>query len=199
METATPGKFPQFHKKIYPIVEYLTSKPEYANHVFTKKWTALKRTPNTPMTANISWRNIKILLGIKEMSHYRDFLVQCPEFTSFVKIQNSKSTRSGFDYGIIHDITNMNSDSTPFSRPSTSSMNTDGESYVLSMDLPPEFDGQTTETQTKDDPIPNDITTTPWQTNVSALELVSVVKSVPVASLSLRLFTASSVRSTLAL
>ena len=99
MKTATPGKFQDFQTKIFPIVEHLTSKPEHANHAFTKKWMALKGAPNIPMTANISWRNIKILLGIKDMSHYRDLLVQCPEFTSVVRLQNSKMTRSGFDFG----------------------------------------------------------------------------------------------------
>jgi hypothetical protein len=64
METATPGKFPQFQNNFFPVVEYLISKPEHANHSFTKKWMALKRTPNNPMTSNISWRNIKILLGM---------------------------------------------------------------------------------------------------------------------------------------
>jgi len=100
METATPGKFQDFQEKIFPIVEYLTSKPEHVNHSFSKKWMVLKRTPNVPMTATITWRNLTILLGIRDMFQYREFLVQCPEFTKVVRFQNSKITRSGFDFGI---------------------------------------------------------------------------------------------------
>jgi hypothetical protein len=147
METATPGKFSQFQNKIFPVVEYLSSKLEHATHSFTKKWTALKCTPNNPMISNISWRNIKILLCIKELSQYRDFLVQCPEFTTLVKIQNSKSTRSGFDFGIINDFLPTMSDSLSPSRTTTPSPSVDNASYVLNMDAPPEFDAQTTDTQ----------------------------------------------------
>jgi hypothetical protein len=45
METATPGKFDVFQAKIFPVIEYLTSKPEHVNHSFTKRWLILKRTP----------------------------------------------------------------------------------------------------------------------------------------------------------
>jgi hypothetical protein len=100
METATPGKFCDFQTKIYPVVEFLTSKPIHASHAFTKRWHALKRTPNIPMTADITWRNIKILLGIADMFEYRDFLLQCPEFSTIVTIKPSKTTRSGFEFGI---------------------------------------------------------------------------------------------------
>ena len=73
METATPGKFNLFQKQIFPVIEFLTSKPEHMNHAFTKQWLRLKRTPHTPMTNHITWRNLKILLGIKSLFDYRDF------------------------------------------------------------------------------------------------------------------------------
>jgi hypothetical protein len=185
METATPGKFTNFQKKIFPVVEHLTSKPEYANHAFTKKWTMLKRTPNTPMTLDISWRNIKILLGIKDMFQYRDMLVQCPDFTHFVKIQNRKTTRSGFDFGILHHV---NTDlAHPVPTPSSPS-GADDLSYGFEVDFPPDFDVQTiTDTQSiegKDNAtedkqqaqVTNDITTTPRQTNVSGIHDIAAAE-----------------------
>jgi hypothetical protein len=185
METATPGKFPNFQKKIFLIVEHLTSKPEYANHAFTKKWTMLKRTPNTPMTADISWWNIKILLGIKDMFQYRDMLVQCPEFTRFMKLQNSKTSRSGFNFGILLDVTTDLAHSLPtLSSPSGA----DDLSYVFEVAVPPDFDVQTiTDTQSiegKDNAtedkqqvqVTNEITTTAWQTNVSGIRDVAMVE-----------------------
>ena len=100
MERATPGKFELFQVKIFPVVDYLISQPDHANHAFTKRWLQLKRTPNIPMTENISWRNLKILLGIKTLFEYRDFLTQCPGLSSAVKFQHSKTTKSGFEFGV---------------------------------------------------------------------------------------------------
>jgi hypothetical protein len=53
------------------------------------------------MSATISWRHLKVLLGIENLFQYKDFLGQCPEFSERVRILPSKTTRSGFDYGIL--------------------------------------------------------------------------------------------------
>jgi len=136
METATPGKFDVFQTKIFPIIEYLTAKPEHANHVFTKRWMKLKRTPNTPMTVDITWRNLKILLGIKTMFEYRDFLTQCPEFHSAIKLQNSKTTRSGFDFGIYSSYKVLLSSPTSSQEKSLSTKsNVEDESYAFDIDV----------------------------------------------------------------
>jgi hypothetical protein len=177
METATPGKFPEFQKKIFPVVEYLTSKREYAKHTFTKQWTALKRIPNNPMTADITWRNLKILLDIKDMSQYRDFLVQYPDFTKAVQLRNSKTTRSGFDFGIVpnpHLPT-----FTPLSLPNAK--DEEETSYVFDVDIsredveakPPAVTNTVTSPTTDQakhgTDIPIDITT-PKKTNVTAIQ-----------------------------
>jgi hypothetical protein len=60
METATSGKFHLFQQQIFPIIESLTTKPEHANHPFTKKWARLKKIPNNPMAVDITWRGVKI-------------------------------------------------------------------------------------------------------------------------------------------
>jgi hypothetical protein len=131
METATPGKFDLFQAKVFPVIEYLTTKPENANHAFTKRWTILKRTPNTPMKVDITWSNLKILLGIKTMFEYRDFLTQCPEFSSVVKLQNSRTTKSGFDFGIYSSYTDMLSSLTSSQEQSTSKSSLEDELYVI--------------------------------------------------------------------
>ena len=175
METATPGKFQDFQEKIFPIVEYLTSKPEHVNHSFSKKWMVLKRTPNVPMTATITWRNLTILLGIRDMFQYREFLVQCPEFTKVVRFQNSKITRSGFDFGIdptfhLPVFSPELPSSVDFPKPSES----DDKSYVFDVDVP--LEASDVHTVANDEKlqesqfigVPNDISTTPRQTNVTA-------------------------------
>jgi hypothetical protein len=101
METATPGKFPIFQQMIFPIIESLIKKPEYTNHAFLKKWKHLKKIPNIPMTADITWRNIKVLLGINNLHQYQDFLAQCPALNTVVVLRSSATTKSGFDYGVI--------------------------------------------------------------------------------------------------
>jgi len=70
------------------------------------------------------------------MFEYSDFLSQCPEFSTVVKLQASKSTRSGFDFGIYSSFKAVN-----FSPPvpqDTSSLKSvlDDESYVFDIDLP---------------------------------------------------------------
>jgi hypothetical protein len=131
METATPGKFDLFQAKIFPVIEYLTAKPENTNHAFTKRWMILKRTPNTPMKVDITWRNLKILLGIKTMFEYHDFLTQCPEFSSVIKLQNSRTTKSGFDFGIYSSYTNMLSSFTLPQEQFTSKSSSEDKSYVI--------------------------------------------------------------------
>jgi len=147
METATPGKFCDFQTKIYPVVEFLTSKPIHASHAFTKRWHALKRTPNIPMTADITWRNIKILLGIADMFEYRDFLLQCPEFSTIVTIKPSKTTRSGFEFGISEQSKRFNTMSPAKNQQqSVQSHIGDDESYVFEVRPPPDTQSATGET-----------------------------------------------------
>ena len=130
METATPGKFDNFQPKIFPILDSLTAKPEYANHAFTKRWMALKRIPNNPMSATITWRNIKVLLGINTMHQYRDFIAQCPGIATAVVMRSSSTTKSGFDYGILAPY--QSHDESP---PTLPTPGIDDESYVFDVML----------------------------------------------------------------
>lgn len=181
METATPGKFDGFQAKIFPVIEYLTAKPEHANHAFTKRWLSLKRTPNTPMTVDITWRNLKILLGIKTMFEYRDFLTQCPGFSSAVKLKNSRTTKCGFDFGIYSSYKAMLSSPTSSQEQSTSKSSLEDESYVISpnaedqsyvfdVDVSPESVAHNPEfKETQVIEVLNETSNTPRQTNVTAL------------------------------
>jgi hypothetical protein len=126
MHTATPGKFNVLHETLYPIVEEIVKKPEHANHVFTKKWKQLKRLPkNNRMTATISWYKAKIILNIQDLFQYRDFILQCPDIHHYVRFRASKTTRSGFDYGIIASIKSPDIEITDPSN--------DDSSYVIDM------------------------------------------------------------------
>ena len=105
MDTVTPGKFDRFQSTIFPIVEELTSKSRYANHQFTKKWQSLKRAPRTPMSEDITWRNVKVIMGISSLFQYKDYLQQCPEITKYIRIVPNNTTKHGFDYGVYeHDL-----------------------------------------------------------------------------------------------
>ena len=135
METATPKKFDEFQLKIFPVIEYLTAKPEHANHALTKRWLTLKRTPNIPMAATITWRNLKILLGIKTMFEYCDFLTQCPEFSSAVKLQNSRTSKSGFDFGIYAQYKTLISSPMSSQERSMSKSSFEDDFYVLDINI----------------------------------------------------------------
>ena len=136
MERATPGKFELFQIKIFPVIDYLVAQPDHANHVFTKRWLQLKRTPNIPMTADITWRNLKILLGIKTLFEYRDFLTQCPGFSTAVKLQNSRTTRSGFEFGIYSRFKHLvpSTSSTSVQSLVLEQSDLDNESYVFDVE-----------------------------------------------------------------
>jgi len=100
METVTPGKFDRFQAVIFLAVEHIISQPEYCQHPFTKKWESLKRRPKTPMTQEITWRNVKTILGIKDIFEYKDFLQRCPNLNNYIRIQTSLTTPRGFDFGV---------------------------------------------------------------------------------------------------
>jgi hypothetical protein len=87
---------------------------------------ALKRIPNNPMSATITWRNIKVLLGINTMHQYRDFIAQCPGIATAVVMRSSSTTKSGFDYGILAPY-QINDDSPP----ALPAPGIDDESYVF--------------------------------------------------------------------
>ena len=105
----TPGKFDCFQRAIYDIIEMIVQLPQYQKHPFTMKWSALKRRPKTPMTSEISWRNVKMILGVKDLFEYKEFLRQCPNLPSYVCIQPSLTTNRGFDFGV-YDYSNLERD-----------------------------------------------------------------------------------------
>ena len=100
METVSPGKFERFQATIFNLVEQIISQPEYRNHRFTKKWIALKNRPKTPMQSKITWRNVKTILGLKDLHEYKDFLQQCPNLNNYIRIQPSMTSNRGFDFGL---------------------------------------------------------------------------------------------------
>jgi len=166
MHTATPGKFDILHAAVYPIVEEIIKKPENANHTFTKTWKRLKRLPkNNRMTAKISWYKAKIILNIQDLFQYRDFILRCPQIHDYIRFRASKTTRSGFDYGILASPTSAdvaNSD-TP----------TDDASYVIDMKESPVSDEDKHGSEdppvvmhTESAAVPVDSPHTPKQTNV---------------------------------
>jgi len=70
------------------------------------------------------------------MFEYRDFLTQCPEFHSAVKLQNSKTTRSGFDFGIYSSYKVLLSSPTSSQEKSSSTKSSVAdESYVFDVDV----------------------------------------------------------------
>lgn len=100
METVTPGKFAHFQSVIFLTIEKIVSQPEYRKHAFTKQWESLKRRPKTPMTQEITWRNVKTIIGVKDLFEYRTFLQRCPNISNYVRIQPSLTTSRGFDFGV---------------------------------------------------------------------------------------------------
>ena len=98
MEMVTPGKFIEFQQAIFTIDENIVSKPENANHHFTKQWIKLCQAKN-PMTATTSWNTIKNI-SLADFFTYKDFLQQCPSITTRVQFAPNGTTKQGFDYGI---------------------------------------------------------------------------------------------------
>ena len=106
METVTPGKFDKFQAVVFLAIEHIISQPEYQEHPFSKQWNSLKRRSKMPMTQNITWRNVKILLGLKDIFEYTDFLQRCPDLRNYIRFQSSVNTTRGFDFGV-YDYSNI--------------------------------------------------------------------------------------------
>ncbi len=93
------GKFTEFQHAIFTIVDELAMKPENSEHLFTKQWTKLRQLKN-PISATTSWCSVKNF-GFEDIFAYKDFLQKCPNIAKYVQFAQSKTTRQGFDYGII--------------------------------------------------------------------------------------------------
>mmetsp|Transcript_10383 Transcript_10383/g.14954 ORF Transcript_10383/g.14954 Transcript_10383/m.14954 type:complete len:1057 (-) Transcript_10383:6976-10146(-) len=196
METVTPGKFTNFQTKVFTIVNEITNKPENSQHHFTIKWKRLCQITKNPMSATISWRSLKGLLGLRDIFDYKAYIQQCPNIAEYIKFAPSTATKTGFDFGVYErttdDETQLDSSTLPSSSPSNDSPSTTGtESYVIdftdhhflalaNQKLPAKTteptqeakDDYSSETRIIDDvsPAQNDqLILTPKQTNVNAL------------------------------
>jgi hypothetical protein len=90
------------------------------------------------LLGNFKTSNKRFFLLWNSLSQYWDFLVQCPEFTCIVKLQNSKTTRSGFDFGIVptfHLPIFSPLSSSGISSPKSS--DEEDKSYVFTVDVSP--------------------------------------------------------------
>ena len=102
MKTVVISTFAAFQREIFPIVDSIaTTQAQFKDHSFVKQWKIYKNNARKPMCDTITWRNLKSLLGITELNQYRSYLQKCPTISTYVRLQPSKSTQSGFDYGII--------------------------------------------------------------------------------------------------
>jgi len=104
----TAWTFNDLHAQVFRIIDYITQQSIYRDHPFTAKWRTLKDNVKNkyPMTATTSWRNIKLLLQIEELSEYREFIIQCPVLETYVHMKaKGKST---IEFGIIRPLETTN-------------------------------------------------------------------------------------------
>lgn len=124
------------------------------------------------MAVDITWRGMKILLGINNMHQYRDFVAQCPDITMAVRLRSSSTTKSGFDYGVIESYKVLDTNLFPSTTDSNLSPSSgiDDESYVFDVDLPhPDHVGPDCNTRAQPDPCiisAEESPSTPKQANV---------------------------------
>jgi hypothetical protein len=189
METVTSGKFEDFQRVIVNIVDEISSKPENANHHFTKQWNKLRHKNKNPMTAITKWRSIN-KLGFADIFAYKDFLQQCPNIVEYIQFAPSRTTKQGFAYGIIErpataiavDNSTLPSSSTSLDSPSST---TGTDTYVTVFSDGKVLTAETTvineEDMEKKPPEQNQVESplilTPKQTNVNLLPQVVVTNS----------------------
>jgi len=101
-----PWTFDKLHLQLYSIVEYILKKT-YCDHPFKLKWKELQDpTIKYPLSENISWRSIKLLLDIEDLSQYRDFIVQCPSIENYIQLTNK--AKNTVEFGILKPIMETN-------------------------------------------------------------------------------------------
>ena len=88
-------------KEIFPIIESIIVQPQFKDNSFVKQLKFYKKSARKPMCSTITWRNVKLLLDIQDLNEYRVYLQKCPSISKYIRMCPSKSTQSGFDYGII--------------------------------------------------------------------------------------------------
>jgi hypothetical protein len=101
MKTVVISTFGEFQKEIFLIIDSIASKSQYKDNSFVQQWKIYKNNARKPMCSTITWRNVKALLNIQDLHQYHAYLQRCPELLKTVRMEPSKATQSGFDYGII--------------------------------------------------------------------------------------------------
>jgi hypothetical protein len=66
----TQWTFQELHSKVYQIVEHIAKQQAYQSHPFLVKWRSLKNRVKYPMAQDLTWRKMKLLLNIEDMSDY---------------------------------------------------------------------------------------------------------------------------------
>jgi hypothetical protein len=103
-----PWTFDKLHSQLYSIVEYILKKT-YRDHPFKLKWKELQDPAfKYPLSENISWRSIKLLLDIEDLSQYQDFIVQCPSIENYIQLTNK--AKNTVEFGILNSIRETNDD-----------------------------------------------------------------------------------------
>jgi hypothetical protein len=104
----TPWTFDELHSQLYSIVEYIL-KNTYHDHPFKLKWKELQDPAiKYPLSENISWRSIKLLLDMEDLSQYRDFIVQSPSIENYIQLTNK--AKNTVEFGILKPIMETNDD-----------------------------------------------------------------------------------------
>jgi hypothetical protein len=101
LQIYTQWTFEQMHLQLYPIVENILKSKLNREHPFQTKWRQLQAAGNKyPMTKNSSWRTIKLLLDIEDISQYRDFIGTCPMIEEYVYLKNK--SKNQVEFGVLH-------------------------------------------------------------------------------------------------
>jgi hypothetical protein len=101
LQQYTQWTFEQLHSQIYPIVEKILEDKMFREHPFRIKWRQLQGTGNKyPMMKNSSWRNIKLLLEIEDISQYREFIATCPTIEHHIHLKAKSKTQ--VEFGNLH-------------------------------------------------------------------------------------------------
>jgi hypothetical protein len=98
-EAVNTEKIEKFQRTIFPIIQTITNKKEFADHPFTAIWKQGLQH-RLCLSENSTLRTIQKILPVENLQKYRRFLLECPELEKYIWFRDSPNPKKGFDYHV---------------------------------------------------------------------------------------------------
>jgi hypothetical protein len=95
--TVTLSCFEKFQQPIFALITHLIAENGASNDPFIEKWQEASNHA-LPFDENSTFRTITKIFGFKDLTMYRNFILECPDIETHLDIRDSPYTTNGFAF-----------------------------------------------------------------------------------------------------